>query len=61
MWFFNQKIKPNSLPDNLITLIFGYNFNQKIKPNTLPKHLTFLTFGWRTLSDYVTKMRLILL
>ena len=42
---FNEKIKPNTLPDNLISLAFGYDFNQGIDPNTLPKNLTTLTFG----------------
>ena len=42
---FNQKIKPNTLPENLTTLIFGWQFNQKIEPNTLPENLTSLTFG----------------
>ena len=42
---FNEKIEPNTLPDNLTNLIFGRNFNQKIEPNTLPENLTTLTFG----------------
>ena len=58
---FNHKIKPNTLPENLLTLIFGSYFNQKIESNSLPTNLTTLTFGWRTLSDYVTKMRPFLL
>ena len=26
---FNQEMEPNTFPENLITLIFGYHFNQK--------------------------------
>ena len=43
---FNQKIEPNTLPENLTNLTFGSDFNQKIEPNTLPKLLTTLTFGF---------------
>ena len=39
---FNEKIEPNTLPENLTTLIFGIIFNQKIKPNTLPEKLSNL-------------------
>ena len=42
---FNQKIEPNSLPENLISLTFGVCFNQKIYPNNLPINLINLTFG----------------
>ena len=41
----DQKIEPNTLPDNLTYLTFGYNFDQKIEPNSLPKSLTILIFG----------------
>ena len=46
---FNQKIEPNSLPNNLKSLIFVFNseFNQKIKPNSLPNNLSNLTLGWK--------------
>ena len=44
-FYFNKKIKPNTLPKNLTNLIFGNNYNQKIKPNTLPEKLTTLIFG----------------
>ena len=43
---FNQKIEPDSLPENLTTLTFGWYFNQKIEPNSLPENLTNLTFGF---------------
>ena len=42
---FNEKIEPNSLPENLTNLTFGWDFNQKIEPNSLPENLTTLTFG----------------
>ena len=42
---FDQKIEPNTLPEKLTSLIFGYEFNQKIEPNTLPEKLTSLIFG----------------
>ena len=40
---FNQQIEPNTLPENLLTLIFGRNFNHNLAykililyhPNTL--------------------------
>ena len=41
---FNENIEPNTLPDNLTALEFGYYFNQKIEPNSLPKNLTTVTF-----------------
>ena len=42
---FNQKIGPNILPDNLITLTFGW-FNQKIEPIMLPSSLKNIKFDW---------------
>ena len=41
------KIEPNTLPENLTTLIFGYEFNQKIKPNSLPHNILTLVFGYK--------------
>ena len=42
---FNQKIKPNTLPENLTTVTFGRYFDQKIDSNSLPENLTTVTFG----------------
>ena len=43
---FNQKIEPNTLPENLITLNFGYGFNQKIDSEILPSNLENINFEW---------------
>ena len=43
---FNQKIEPNSLPENLTNLTFGWDFNQIIELNSLPENLTTLIFGY---------------
>ena len=43
-WCFNQKIGPNILPENLISLTFGHDFNQKIGPNILPNSLASLIY-----------------
>ena len=34
---YHGKIEPNSLPENLTFLTFGYFFNQKIEPYSLPE------------------------
>ena len=39
---FNKIVDPNTLPENLISLTFGWWFNQKIKLNALSRNLTSL-------------------
>jgi hypothetical protein len=35
----NKEIKPNTLPVDLHTLVFGDNFNKEIEPKVLPDNL----------------------
>jgi hypothetical protein len=43
---FNEELKLNDLPSNLIELIFGSCFNKKIHIGILPQTLTLIRFGY---------------
>ena len=44
--YFNQKIEPNSLPENLTNITFGYHFNQKIDSEMLPSNFGIHGAKW---------------
>ena len=49
---FNQKIEPNTLPEKLTTLTFGWHFDQKIDSEMLPSNLKKINFIWIFMHRY---------